>query len=227
MPRGGFRALFRGYEPEDQRRLIGLYKEHKERIAEAKEEAEQIPWYSSERSAGLWALDNGIARNVDYQRLPAQCNTINKTMTELYATVARPGIGGSPRLESITDRRDGQWNSQALCCPPAIAIGNETSIAGGRDLQRVDEHTIYRFDNWADGTTRHEFGHTWHMWNEKRINQLRAESKNWRFEFGVTGRSTDNWHECVAENFVLFSIGEVKGMEPKMLATFLEIIHGD
>lgn len=228
LPRGGHRALFRGIDPDDQKRLIGLYRSYRDRLQEAKKVGQGVPDYSNPLSAEKWAEDNGIVRSANYQYLPAQMNTINKTMAELRALTTRPGLSGPSRLDTIRNRPEGEWNCEALV-PSGMAIGNNMPIAGGKKQESEWMHTMYRFGNRAEGAVRHEFGHIFHDRNRKVFADLLSETikakGNWKVEWGVTSRGVDNWGECIAENFVLFSIGAVRDMAPRMLATFLELTH--
>jgi len=114
------------------------------------------------------------------------------------------------------------------------------------DPSRFKEHTYYMFDDKFEAVARHEFGHAimdfYERETRKRLSslvpsgavsdtRLRGAPKTNRYywtpisgkfveEYGVTARARDDWGECVAENYVLYSIGRHDMMHRDMVAMF-------
>jgi len=100
-------------------------------------------------------------------------------------------------------------------------------------------HTAYWFgnDRHIEAVVRHEMGHAFHnrysdlSATDTRgyvvgIDDLRREAvreggdREWRDDYGITARGRDTWAECVAENFVAWSVGRTDLMNPKMVNMF-------
>jgi len=95
-------------------------------------------------------------------------------------------------------------------------------------------HTMYWFgeDRRIEGIMRHEAGHAFHeqygngnIYGDPGIDDLLIQSPDWKKDFSITSRGLDNWMECVAENFVAWSIGRTDLMNPKMVKSFDTLIR--
>jgi hypothetical protein len=92
---------------------------------------------------------------------------------------------------------------------------------------------MYSFPNerQVEVTVRHEFGHAFHgqykfgnIYKDPGFESLILESKDWRKDFGTTRRSLDDWGECVAESFTLWSAGQpIKPEMKKIMDTLVRI----
>ena len=100
-------------------------------------------------------------------------------------------------------------------------------------------HTLYWFGNERniEAIVRHEMGHAFHerysdlsatdaQGHVVGIDDLRRAAvgtgtdRSWRDDYGITARGRDNWSECVAENFVAWSVGRTDLMNSKMTKMF-------
>jgi len=95
-------------------------------------------------------------------------------------------------------------------------------------------HTIYWFgeERRIEAVVRHEAGHAFHeqymngnIYGDPGVDSLIQLSKDWRKDFGITSRGIDNWTECVAENYVAWTIGRTDLMSPKMVSVFERLIR--
>ena len=96
-------------------------------------------------------------------------------------------------------------------------------LSGRRDY--YVEHSLFAFDNAVEASVRHELGHAWHWQNASEVaaafgNEAITRARPPK-ELCPTLRSRDNWMECFAENFTLYSIGKTEHLHPSM-ANFLE-----
>jgi hypothetical protein len=98
-------------------------------------------------------------------------------------------------------------------------------------------HSMYAFDNPIEAHVRHEAGHIWAYRNESKLQQRfgfgysverdapleeRQREYDQRMKYGVTMRARDDWQECIAENFALYSAGKVEKLHPDMVQFFQE-----
>jgi len=102
-----------------------------------------------------------------------------------------------------------------------------------------EAHTLYWFEEGRhiEAIVRHEMGHAVHRrYNENSVrsasgimtgfDNLRREAvrkgtdREWRDDYGITARGRDSWNECVAENFVAWSVGRTDLMNSKMVEMF-------
>lgn len=89
-------------------------------------------------------------------------------------------------------------------------------------------HTMYWFGGGGglEAAIRHEYGHAFHMAYRRVSNRggpgldQVLNDPDWREYFAVTSRGEDNWYECIAENFVAWSVGMTDIMEPGVVFAF-------
>jgi hypothetical protein len=87
-------------------------------------------------------------------------------------------------------------------------------------------HSAYSFpeSRRVEAAVRHEYGHAFHeqhIYGNGEVPGLGNKYgglRGWQKDFGVTGRAMDNWGECVAENFALWSVDQP--INPKLQTQF-------
>lgn len=92
-------------------------------------------------------------------------------------------------------------------------------------------HSEYAFSDLYEATARHEFSHAWHIQHEDAIFERLGYAVDdvapaeFLKKYGVTWRARDNFAECVAENFALYSAGLRDRIHPDLLKLFEELIR--
>lgn len=103
-----------------------------------------------------------------------------------------------------------------------------------RDGSLSTYHSQYHFpqSRHVESVIRHEAGHGFHqlyrggnIYGDPGIDTLQKKYPNWRETFGITLRGMDTWGECVAENFVFWSMGKTQYMHPEMVSTFDTLVR--
>jgi hypothetical protein len=104
-------------------------------------------------------------------------------------------------------------------------------VKGNAKHPKADWHSIYHFNpsRQMEALIRHELGHAFHQRFRQNItgtgiDSLKAKYPNWKNLFAVTGRAGDDWGECVAENFVFWSMGKTSLLHPEIVATFDSLV---
>ena len=141
-------------------------------------------------------------------------NSVNKTLTELYDKYKfgkLTSIRDLPIDNLVADYKEYQ-----------IKVGSSDGIRAmfGKNLDRVDEHTGFYFDDAIEAGIRHEMGHLLprDVYDEviKLFSDMIAYDK-YKDRYGISARAKDNIFECMAENFVLFSAGMEDKIHPALL----------
>ncbi len=107
---------------------------------------------------------------------------------------------------------------------------------------RFDQYVLHSsgaFGNLYEGCVRHEAGHMFCTEKVDLIAKFFGTAPSIRpptaqelmretllaEKYGLTRRARDSWHECIAENFTLYSIGRTERMHPDMIRFFKEVIR--
>ena len=181
--------------------------------------APTVPEFTERWKAQDWARRN-LADTVSYGEYGIdRANQINELVAEILDAANMKKLDA---LETIAQ----SWNSIAQ--ENGILIG-ERAWANRLNPDAAWQHTMNNFDDALEATIRHEMGHVFHNQNRDRfMPQIMWDAQGvgweeWKDAYGVTSRARDNWEECVAENFVLFSIGKTEQIHPAMISVFKEL----
>jgi hypothetical protein len=114
--------------------------------------------------------------------------------------------------------------------------GVKADMKEGRELNYY-EHSMWASPNTYDMSLRHELGHYVHYICGREVSEhfgfitpsdslishyrtIDTARNDATAKYAITRRGEDNWRECVAENFTLYSIGKTEHMHPDMVALF-------
>jgi hypothetical protein len=183
------------------------------------------PKFTSIKDAEDWAKDN-IAHDVDFKLAGSldDVQTVVENVSDLlkeYDLLDVSSITGARKLSyihftyfetSATEEGNGGLNFSSC-------VGTATHGQMGEFVNNYGLHPYHSMSVISDVTKAvvfHEIGHLLHMRNKDMFNKMRKiGERNEQYE--VTGRASDGWFECIAENFAIYKMGRLDLMHPDMV----------
>jgi len=178
-----------------------------------------VPTFRRKIEAEQWAREHLAWRVEGYEHLEflESWNGIHKWTAECIAN----GGFDFEKLALIAGDEWTCWADDAGNGGIAISrMAGANSATNRRGITR-EMHSIAYFDDGWEASVRHEMGHIWHSQYRERLSSLKTEG--WQGKYGITERARDNWGECIAENFALYSGGFQQGIAPELYEAFREL----
>ncbi len=155
-----------------------------------------------------------FAKSVDYEGMTLpEMNTANRVLAEaLYA-------GRMPKLDAIYTV-GGDWDN-GVAGEGVLGIG--LGALHARPDTDKSAHSMAYYKDMTEALLRHEVGHLVYQRHTDRLDELLPYRKDWEKAYGVTARAKEDWNECLAENFSLYSIGRIDLLHPDMVHAFEQV----